>query len=122
MNGQQNIKQDSKKIKIVNRINFKYNPRSKSTILRNVRCFKLWHRRSIATITHWNKQNESYISKTSFIYTSCTTILYSYESVHSYYTHYEFSQILINHFMQCVMLQILTSVQHFCNPTMEPIK
>ena len=56
--------------KIVNRTNIKYNPRSKSTILCNVRCFKFWHRRSIATITQWNKQNESYISKFSLIYTS----------------------------------------------------
>ena len=34
-----------------NRTIIKYNPRSKSTIVRNFRCFKLWHRRSIATIT-----------------------------------------------------------------------
>ena len=31
-------------------------------------------------------------------------------------------QILINHFMQCTMLQILASEQHFYNPTMEQKK
>ena len=37
--------------KNTNRTNIKYNPRSKSTILRNVRCVEFWHRRSITTIT-----------------------------------------------------------------------
>ena len=31
-------------------------------------------------------------------------------------------QILINHVMQCAMLQILASVQHYYNRTMEQIK
>ena len=35
--------------------NFKLNSRSQSTILCNVRCFKLWHRCSFFTISHWNK-------------------------------------------------------------------
>ena len=37
--------------KTFNRTNFKHHSRSKPTILPNVRCFKLWHRRSIITIT-----------------------------------------------------------------------
>ena len=56
---------------IKNRTIIKYNPRSKSIIVRNFRCFKLWHRRSIATITTTVEQtNESYISKFSLSYTS----------------------------------------------------
>ena len=37
--------------KTPNRTNIKHNSRPKSTILRNVRCFKFWHRSSITTIT-----------------------------------------------------------------------
>ena len=70
-------------MKTSNRTFIKYNLRSKSTILRNVRCFKFWHRRSITAIPQWNKQNESYTSKLSFIYTSRTTTLYSCETMHS---------------------------------------
>ena len=32
------------------------------------------------------------------------------------------SQIQINHFMQCAMLQILASEQHYYNPTVEQIR
>ena len=31
-------------------------------------------------------------------------------------------QTLLNHLMQCAMLQVLSSVQYFYNPTMEQIK
>ena len=37
--------------KLLTEQNFKHNSRFKSTILCNVRCFELWHRRSIITIT-----------------------------------------------------------------------
>ena len=51
LNGPLNIKNDLKKLKkTFNRTNFKHNSRSKSTIICNVRCFKIWHRRSITTI------------------------------------------------------------------------
>ena len=37
--------------KLLTEQTFKHNSRSESTILRNLRCFKFWHRRSIITIT-----------------------------------------------------------------------
>ena len=73
--------------KALKRTKFKHNSRPKSTILRNVRCFKFWHRRSIITITQWNKKmklksaNSRLLTRAelrlSTLVRECTAIIYT---------------------------------------------